>query len=360
MMHIVTIVDSISETSMPVNEFVIFRSKHKYKLRQTLIVMTKNNDNLIIPENIQVLYFNNNVLTLYRYIKKILKEDRANVVFHLHQPKSSIMFYMATICLKCWNKTLFTVHSSFSDRDVKYKLSSAFCAMCSRKVVCVSKTAYLTYSSFVKALKDELYYIRNGVDYERVNKISFFSKDTCNSKNINNLVYIARFIPIKNHAFLINLMKKLPHQKLFLIGQEDAEFRIRRMAEEEGVIDRIVILGKIPRDYVFEIISKSRIYLSPSMVEGLPISVLEAMSLGLIPILSDIAPHREIKHVCKDVEILPYDVELWKKKILDIVNYDEDIVKLKANKIKNQVRDNFSLKKMNDEYVKAYKELLMK
>ena len=41
-------------------------------------------------------------------------------------------------------------------------------------------------------------------------------------------------------------------------------------------------------------LSQSQFYLSASSVEGLPNAPLEAMASGVIPILSDIGPHREI------------------------------------------------------------------
>ena len=57
-----------------------------------------------------------------------------------------------------------------------------------------------------------------------------------------------------------------------------------------------------------EILSHSHFMLSLSKHEGMPNAVLDALSLGVLPILSDIAPHREL--MSNDYQKFLVDIKL--------------------------------------------------
>lgn len=359
-LHVITVMDSISTASMPLNEFVIYRAKHGYKMHQSLIVTTvcEKDASVEIPDSVNIYYVGLSIYRIYKVLKSIKEESRRNndtVVFHLHQPKSALIFYMAMIFLHYWRNTIFTVHSTFEGRDIKYKLSSLCCAICSRYIVFVSKTSFYSYPVLMKILKQgRLLYIVNGVDSERIDS-------RCNRglflDGKNTLVYVARFIKSKNHVFLIKLLKKLPKQKLLFIGDGLYKDNVRRLAEQEGVSERIIFSGMLPRECVFDILKVCRVYLSPSLLEGMPVSVLEAMVSRCIPIVSDINPHREIYDKCNDVIVLPLDVELWRLHIKKILDLDEHEYVEKSNNIRNCAIREFSLQKMNNRYCEIYRRV---
>ncbi len=74
-----------------------------------------------------------------------------------------------------------------------------------------------------------------------------------------------------------------------LLGQGDNSY-LKKVAELNGVQDKVTFLGSYPHEKVFDWL-KSRIdvYIQPSLQEGLPRSVIEAMSVGLPCIGSDVA-----------------------------------------------------------------------
>ena len=81
--------------------------------------------------------------------------------------------------------------------------------------------------------------------------------------------YVIRAIP--------RLNKKGVKIKYVLIGGGDDTY-LRSIAKKCGVEDQVVFAGRQPLEKVFEIVSQADIYVQPSLQEGLPRSVVEAMS----------------------------------------------------------------------------------
>lgn len=352
---IITIVDSLSVTSMPVNEFVLYRLKKGYKCKQGLIVYGEpKSGDVKIPKEIRCIFVGNSVFRMKNAILELLKFTGNNTIFHVHQPKSARLFYFSAINMGILNKTLFTVHSTYSMRSTLYKIESWVSVLFPKKVTCVSETSYLEFSKIMKFIKsDNILPIRNGVDVDNIRKIV---AEFPANRNIKSLVCVARMIPLKNHKFLIKLLKELPDFDLKLIGKEDDNNEIRKYAKEMGVINRVSFLGLLEREKVYKEMNNCGIYVSASLAEGMPISVLEAMSLGLIPILSPIGPHIEIAKECANVYVAELNLKTWKNTILEITN-KSDYYNM-SNEIINQVKMQFSLDTMHTNYFKLYKEMI--
>ncbi|MGD1370558.1 glycosyltransferase family 1 protein, partial [Enterococcus faecium] len=89
-----------------------------------------------------------------------------------------------------------------------------------------------------------------------------------NKRNMKHFFYPASNIPYKNHDFLIESFSKCKDKelRLFLTLSRD-EIDIKD--------DRIILLGKVPREKVFDIYSKSNL-IFPSSIETLGLPLLEA------------------------------------------------------------------------------------
>ncbi len=92
-------------------------------------------------------------------------------------------------------------------------------------------------------------------------------------------------IRYKGQRFVIRALRKLKdmgynNYHYFLIGGGD-DSALRKEAEKLGVIDQIHFVGKMSHEEVFNILDDVDIYVHPSLQEGLPRSVVEAMSRAL-------------------------------------------------------------------------------
>ena len=79
---------------------------------------------------------------------------------------------------------------------------------------------------------------------------------------------------------LIRAIQDLP-VKLQILGSGPEETSLKNLAEELNIADKIEFLGNIDNDKLPEYLSQADIFARPSRSEGLGISFLEAMAMGL-------------------------------------------------------------------------------
>jgi len=106
----------------------------------------------------------------------------------------------------------------------------------------------------------------------------------------------ARFVPEKGLHDLISAFRKVKtDQKLVIAGDADhaTEYsrKLKVLAHDD---DRIVLTGYVTEEYLNQLYSHARLLVLPSYHEGLPIVLLEALSYGLPPLVSDIPANMEV------------------------------------------------------------------
>lgn len=106
-----------------------------------------------------------------------------------------------------------------------------------------------------------------------------------------NIVFLGRLGKRKGVYDLIDAMPDIikvhPHVKLRLAGDGEIE-SCRKRAAENGSINNIEFLGWINSEVKKQLLSESSLFVLPSYNEGLPMSMLEAMSFGVPVIVSDV------------------------------------------------------------------------
>jgi glycosyltransferase involved in cell wall biosynthesis len=112
----------------------------------------------------------------------------------------------------------------------------------------------------------------------------------------NDYVFFAsRLVPDKGCHYLIDAFNELRTDiKLVIAGDAQYEDKYKNMLYEKAEKNkRIIFTGFIHGELLEELFSNAYIYVLPSEIEGLPISLLEAMSYGNCCIASDIPENLE-------------------------------------------------------------------
>lgn len=121
---------------------------------------------------------------------------------------------------------------------------------------------------------------------ERKKRISDFEKD-----NIINICTIGGLdVSYKRQSDVlkaISILKKDKFRfKYFLIGK-GIGVQLRRLIDKLNLKEEVILMGEIPHNQIYHVLSKIDLYIQPSKMEGLPRSLIEAMSLGCPCIGSD-------------------------------------------------------------------------
>ncbi len=347
---LVTITDNIAPTSMPYNEFVLYRRKHEMDEKQIVILLFRTNTNETIPEDIEFHCVGKDRTKLRRIVEEVVAraaKEQATVVFHIHEAKSVLLFNVATEW-KYRRQIVYTLHSTYKNYPFHNKLFAQFASRQCGQVICVSETSYKYYP---KALKQKLGgrvgYIQNGVDVERIDSALADRK----KNGVFTFIYVARLVELKRHKILLNALRMVPGVKLKLIGYGPLEQELRK--EAEGL--NVEFLGAQPRNSVYEELKKSDAYISSSSYEGLPIGVLEAMCCGLPCILSDIEQHREIAEKCRGVILCKDD--MWENALKNLKEMNREDLLTVGKQNASDVKKSFSLAAMHRKYDEIYSKL---
>ena len=201
--------------------------------------------------------------------------------------------------------------------------------------------------------------VENGVDVDRFTPVDNSQKEQLRMKlslPVGKKIYISTgvFYPRKQMVELTKAFMSIfgAEAILLLVGDGETYNEVKSITTGK---DNIILVGKKadPRPYY----QASDIFVSTSLAEGLPNTVIEAMACGLPCILSDIGPHKEILGYNKSAgcifETLDYD-EL-KSCIQESLNWDINRKKEAALDI---IKSHLSKYVMAESYLNIYKRLL--
>lgn len=142
--------------------------------------------------------------------------------------------------------------------------------------------------SFGKHLAPErLTVVRNGIFALQPTGSSSRLKQEMGLADQTVLLTVARFTAQKDHATLLHALPDVlgvhPSLALVLVGSGEEQGNIEDLAVQLGIGDHVRFLGQ--RSDVAEILAIADLFVLPSRFEGLPLAVLEAMSMG-VPVVA--------------------------------------------------------------------------
>jgi glycosyltransferase involved in cell wall biosynthesis len=129
-------------------------------------------------------------------------------------------------------------------------------------------------------------------------------------------VFVGRFRIRKGVQYLVEAFDRvranIDKVTLMLIGTGEQEGAIKKMVARKGLTDLVLFAGKLSRRQIFRLFDFCHVFVLPSLYEGLPFTILEAMLYGLPVCASKVSGNPEVVrhgetgflHRCEDVEKL--------------------------------------------------------
>jgi len=107
------------------------------------------------------------------------------------------------------------------------------------------------------------------------------------------VLFVGRLSYEKNVDVLIRafseLVKEHEEARLLLVGGGEDEPKLRELCERLRITNKVIFFGQVPHERVPELLAMADVFVLPSMAEGLPKALLEAMAMKK-PIVATLAP----------------------------------------------------------------------
>ena len=231
------------------------------------------------------------------------------------------------------------------------------------KIICVSDALKRRLRKF-KITNQKLMIIPNGVD---VDKFSLERKGSCLDKYLKNVIdykkviFVGRLDLQKGVEYLIraipNVINYFTNVHFFILGNGRIESNLKNLAKSLAIEKYTTFINMIPLEDMPKFYSSADIFCLPSIHEGFPLSLLEALSMGLIIVASNTGGIPEAIIENKNGYLFkPKNIKQLSVKLLKALNlsYDE-IVQIQKNNIQKAYRT-YSWEKIVDEIIKIYIE----
>jgi glycosyltransferase involved in cell wall biosynthesis len=279
-------------------KFCVELSNEMSNLHDVKIATVKPLDSSMVP--VQILSERVKLITMNNYGKyglkgvfqlyKLIKKERPDIV-HVHS--SLIMIHLFLITRLFVNiKFVFTIHSTVSPAYNKLFKLISYSKFLRKEIVnvCLSKSLQTEFAENFPKLN--FYCIENGISplssTVELQNVQKEISSLMNNKNTKVFISIGNFSPVKNYLNLATAFRELSAENIILIiiGDDQSKEKSYWVELEKIKTNNTYLLGT--RSNVADYLSVSDAIIVPSTIEGMPLVVLEAFSLG-IPVISTIA-----------------------------------------------------------------------
>lgn len=291
-------------------------------------------------QNLKVFFKNFAIIPKSYWIAQIVKKQKIDHIYSSWAlSTATIAMFCSLISGKYWS---FAAHSSdiLENNLLKEKIKNAsFVRFISENWI------EKAFSVIGERIDNKIVKIHLGV---KIPEEITFRINTSNNEP-PSILWPANFSPVKNHLIFLEGFKSLSQSnfpyKLLLAGDGPLRKEIEEKIKQLGIEDNVILLGYVPHPDLINLykLQKVDIAVLPSAYEGIPVSLMEAMSYNIPVISTDVGGVNELIGGGNGVLIPANDVERFSyelKKLISEKNYRTELGKIGRKKIEQDFNIN--------------------
>ncbi|TFF87115.1 MAG: glycosyltransferase family 4 protein [Promethearchaeota archaeon] len=297
------------------------------------------------------------LLLFLKEIIKIFTKFKPDVIHSIYVKESLIMGVIGKI---------FGVPSVFHSRgmdfnyypfkSLKSNILARIAAKLNNVILTVSKV--MKYDSRkLNIAQKKVISLYDGIDFSLFNLSD--KERSLNRKHLE-ILHVGRFNPEKRQELIIEACKKLRDNglnfHLTITGYGQLENHLKNLIRKYQLESKVSMIGYTDHDKVPEIMKKADIYIQPSLSEGMPISVLEAMSMELPVILTRVGGMTELILKRGGVLIEINNISQLYDAIVYYIN-NPNIIRVDGIRNRKFIKENFNWEVHAKELYKIYNKL---
>lgn len=217
-------------------------------------------------------------------------------VIHYHAEGSCFMLWLPKLFKV---PTVVTIHGLDWQRAKWNKLASGFIKLGEKVAVRYADKIIVLSANlkeyFMSEYGRETTYIPNGVNLPDLAGDVIIKAKWGLEKN-GYILFLSRIVPEKGLHYLIEAFNSIETNKKLVIAGDSShtDAYLESMKKKAAVDDRIIFTGFVENEEYNSLFSNAYVYILPSDLEGMPISLLEAMSFNNCCLVSNIPENLEV------------------------------------------------------------------
>ncbi|WP_332866231.1 glycosyltransferase family 4 protein [Pannus brasiliensis] len=359
-LFIITRADTIGGAQVHVRDLAIFLKANEH----SVLVVTGSEGPLVTElrkhqiDCISCQFFGRQIQPVkdwrtFQFIQKVIHRFQPDII-STHSSKAGVIGRLAARSTK--TPCIFTAHGWAFTGGVPepqrtiYQLIERAIEPLADRIICVSRHDR-SIGLAVGMRPERLLAIHNGMpDLPRE-----LEANPCHS-NPTRIVMIARFDRQKDQETLLKAFYKIPGAHLDLVGEGPTLERIKKLAKDLGVMDRVKFWGF--QANVAKILANAQIFTLISHWEGFPRTTIEAMRAGLPVIVSDVGGASEaVVEGITGYSVPRGDVDVLHQKLLELVSNERLRCKMGAEGRKRYEAE-FTFDRMFGKTIEVYRQIL--
>lgn len=294
--------------------------------------------------------------SILRGVRKIIKTIQPDII-HSHRYKENALCYLASKGFR-HIKLIATQHGmpeiTQNKQPLKYRITNwcnfMLLSRCFHATVAVSHEMKRTLTNRYGFNNDKTIVIHNGISIPDDAGFSLRDRFYVGSAG--------RLFPVKNYPMMVDIAHLVAQKRddidFILAGDGPQKMLLTEKIKDYGLQDRFILAGHV--DDMADFYRNLDLYINTSLHEGLPMSILEAMSLGKPVIAPNIGGMPEIITTGEEGYLLPgSDPNLFAEKCLEIFENNSKL-EILSNNARKRIIDSFSIQAMGAGYLELYKK----